>query len=212
VLFGTAHLIDLWWHWGKSPRYSIEKAEENIKKGIALNPLSDFAYANLGHLYLLQKRYDESVEAGEKAIELNPNGDYNLVLLAITFNFIRREEEAIKLFKEGIRRSPYGPAYYTRQLGASYRNLGRWDDAIAEYKKTLERFPDDFPAHIQMAQVYGMSGRLDEGRAWAAKILEINPRFSIEDTASWSFKYESDAERMRNALRKVGIPENPPPK
>ena len=212
VLFGTSHLIDLWFHWGESPRYSMEKAVENIQKGIALNPLSDFAYANLGHLYLLQKRYDESVKAGEKAIEINPNGDYNIVLLAITFNFIRREEEAITLFKEGIRRSPYGPAFYTRQLGSSYRNLGRWDEAIAEYKKTLERFPGDFPAYMQMAQVYGMSGRLDEGRAMAAKIIEINPRYSIEDTASWPFKYESDAERNRDALRKVGIPEKPPPK
>ena len=211
-LIGAAHLIDLWFHWGESPRYSMEKAVENIQKGIDLNPLSDSAYANLGTLYLLQKRYDESVEAGEKAIKLNPNGDYNIILLAITFNDIRRYEEAIILFKEGQRRNPYGPAWYIRQLGSSYRGLERWDEAIAQYKKTLERFPDDFPARMQLAMTYGMAGRLDEGRAVAAEVLKINPRFSIANTLSWPHKYKSDLEAMRDGLRKVGIPEKPPPK
>jgi hypothetical protein len=62
-----------------------------------------------------------------------------------------------------------------------------------------------------MAQVYGMSGRLDEGRAVAAEILKINPRFSI-DSLRMPNKYQSDVEAMRDGLRKVGIPEKPPPK
>ena len=63
-----------------------------------------------------------------------------------------------------------------------------------------------------MAMVYGMEGRLDEGRAVAAEVLKINPRFSIADTLSWPHKHKSDAEAMRDGLRKVGIPEKPPPK
>lgn len=212
VLIGASHLIDLWIHWGKSPQYSMEKAVENIQKGIALNPLSDFAYANLGHLYLLQKRHGEAVEAGEKAIELNPNGDYNIVLLALTFNFIRRYEEAITLLKEGQRRSPYGPAFYFHNLGSTYRNMGRYDEAIAEYKRTLEMYPNHFNAILTLAGVYGMAGRLDEGRSAAAEILKINPRYSIADTLSWPYKYKSDGEAIRDGFRKIGIPEKPPPK
>jgi adenylate cyclase len=212
TLIGVSHLIDLCWHWGESPRYSIEKAEENIQKGIALDPLSDYAYANLGHLYLLQKRYDEAVEAGEKAIELNPNGDYNIILLAITFNYIRRYEEAITLFKEGQRRSPYGPAWYFHNLGSSYRGLGKWDEAIAEYKRTLEMYPNDFISRVGIAMVNGMAGRLDKGRAAAVEVLKINPRFSVKDTRSWPFKYKSDVEAIWDGLRKVGIPEKPKPK
>ena len=211
TLFGTSHLINLWFAWAESPQYSMEKAMEYIQKGIALNPLSDFAFANLGHLYLLQKRYDEAVEAGEKAIELNPNGDYNIVLLALTFNFIRRYEEAITLLKEGQRRSPYGPAWYFHNLGSTYRNMGRWDEAIAEYKKTLKMYPNHFAAKAALAGVYGMAGRLDEGRSAAAEILKVNPRLSIE-SLSWPYKYKSDEEAVKDGFRKIGIPEKPPPK
>jgi len=46
----------------------------------------------------------------------------------------------------------------------------------------------------------------------AAEVLKINPRFSIADTQSWPHKHKSDGEAVRNGLRKVGIPEKPPPK
>jgi adenylate cyclase len=210
VLIGTAHLIDIWWHWGKSRQYSMEKGEEYIQKGFSLNPLSDFAYGALGSLYLHQRRYDEAVEAKEKAIEFNPNASDNIVSLAIIFNFIRRYEEAIPLFKEAQRLNPYGPAWYIHNLGHTYRGLERWDEAIAEFERALERNPDHLPSILGMAMVYGMAGRLNEGRAVAAKILKMNPRFSIEDTAGWAHKYKSDAEAMRDGLRKVGIPEHPP--
>ena len=67
-LMGLTHIIDIWYHWGQSPRTSMQKGEDALKRAIELNPLSDFAWANLGHLYLMQKRYDESVAAGEKSI------------------------------------------------------------------------------------------------------------------------------------------------
>jgi adenylate cyclase len=90
--------------------------------------------------------------------------------------------------------------------------LGRWDEAIAEYKRTLERNPNHFPSMVTLAMVYGMAGRRDEGRAAAAKVLKINPRYSIENTLSWPHKHKSDVEAMRDGLRKAGIPEKPPPK
>jgi len=211
-LIGCSHLIDLWFQWwGESPRVSMKKSVAVLERAIALNPASDFAYANLCHLYLVQERHDESVTAGEKAIALNPNGDYNMALLGITFNYIRRPEEALTLFKEAQRRNPYCPAWYIHNMGMSYGRLGRWDEAIAECKRALERKPDHFPALVVMAVVYGLAGRLDEGRAVAAEILKINPKYSLEALPT-PYKHKSDAEAVRDILRKVGIPEKSPPK
>jgi adenylate cyclase len=209
-LIGASHLLDLWFSWGESPSDSMKKSIKYTEKGLSLNPESDFAYGVLCHLYLMQRRYDESVKAGEKGIALNPNGDFNMVLLGITFNFVRRYEEAITLFKEAQRRHPHCPAWYIHNMGISYRNLRRWDEAIMECQRALDKNPDHFPALVVMAQVYGMAGQLDEGRAVAEKMLKMNPRFSVKATESWPYKYKSDAEAVRNSLRKVGIPETPP--
>ena len=212
ALLGNTHLIDLWFHWGESPQVSMEKAVSPLQKAVALRPTSDWAYSALCHLYLLQKRYDEAVKAGEKAIALNPNGDLNMVVLGITFNYIRRYEEAITLFKEAQRRNPFCPAWYIHNAILSYHFLGKWDEAIAEGKRALERNPDHFPAMVCMAMVYGNSGRLAEGRALAEKMLKIDPGFSLESSKTWPFKYPADAELGKAGLRKVGVPESPAPK
>jgi len=210
-LIGVAHLIDLWFAWGESPRASMEEATTALKKAIALNSQSDFSYANLGHLYLMQERHDEAMAAGEKSVALNPNGDYNMVLLAMTLMYSGRDEEAISLYKEAWRLNPYCPAWYIHAAGVAYRGLGKWDEAIAVLKRALEKKPDHFPALVVMASVYGMSGRLKEGRAVAAEILKINPGYCIEKT--WlPYKNKASAEAIRKGWRKVGIPDKLPPK
>lgn len=191
----------------ESPSSSMKKSEKALKQAIALNPFSDNAYANLGSLYLMQKRYDEAVRAGERATDLNPNGDYNMILLGITFNYIRRYEEAITLFKEGQRRNPYCPAWYIHNMANSFRGLGRWDEAIVECQRALDRYPDHFPALSVMASVYGMAGRIDEGRAVAQKVLKMNPKFSLQIVSSAPFKYDADTQAVLIGLRKVGIPD-----
>ena len=209
-LLGCAHLIDLWFHWGESPSASIKKSGEALQKAVTLNPLSDYAWANLGHLNLLQGMHDEAVEAGEKSIALNPNGDYNMILLGITFNYVRRWEEAIRLFKEGQRRNPYCPAWYIHNMAYSYLGLERYDEAIAEAKRALDREPDHFPAMVALASLYGNAGKLDLGRGLAEKILRFDPGFSLESVEAWPYKHKSDAEVVMDGLRKVGIPEHPP--
>jgi tetratricopeptide (TPR) repeat protein len=136
----------------------------------------------------------------------------NMVLLGITFNYVRRYEEAVALFKESQRRNPYCPAWYITNAIISYHFQGKWDEAVAEGKRALERNPNHFATMTNLATVYGNSGRLDEGRAMAEKILRINPQFSLAVSKAWPFKHPSDLEYYEGGFRKVGIPENSPTK
>jgi adenylate cyclase len=206
-LFGTTHLIDLWFNWGESPQVSMEKAIISLDKAIALNPECDFANACLSHLYLLQKRFDEAVVTGEKSIALNPNGDLAMVLLGITFNHVRRYEEAIKLFREAQRRSPYCPAWYIHNMAWPYLWLGKLDEAIVECKRSLKRSPDHLPGLVALAAVYGAADRIDEGRAVGEKILNLDPNFTPDTVMAWPNKFKADVEVIRDGLRKVVIPD-----
>ncbi|MGD9279914.1 MAG: adenylate/guanylate cyclase domain-containing protein [Desulfobacterales bacterium] len=206
TVFGSAHLIDIWFNWTESIQHSMQQAIVAVERAIALDPLSDLPNAVLCHLFLMQRRFDEAVTAGEKAVSLNPNGDLNMVLLAMTLYHIRRYEEAIMLFKNAQRLNPDCPAWYLHNAGITYIHMGRYDEAIAECKRALKKNPNHFPALIIMACAYGLSGQLDEARAVVSQILRINPNIAVEN-AGRGYKYEADAETLRDGLRKAGLPE-----
>ncbi|MGD9411309.1 MAG: tetratricopeptide repeat protein, partial [Desulfobacterales bacterium] len=206
TVLGSAHLIDIWFNWTESIQHSMQQAIVAVERAIALDPLSDLPNAVLCHLFLMQRRFDEAVTAGEKAVSLNPNGDLNMVLLAMTLYHIRRYEEAIMLFKNAQRLNPDCPAWYLHNAGITYIHMGRYDEAIAECKRALKKNPNHFPALIIMACAYGLSGQLDEARAVVSQILRINPNIAVEN-AGRGYKYEADAETLRDGLRKAGLPE-----
>jgi len=203
---GGTHMIDFWLGWGESKKTSIDKAQSALQKAIMLAPDSDYSYANMGHLHLIQRQFDKAVETGERAIHLNPNGDYNMVLLGITYTRIRRYEEALRLFDKAQRLNPNGPADYIHNAANAYLHLEMWDEAIAACKRALKRNPDHFPAPYWLASAYGWSGRIDEGRDVVSQILKVHPNADMT-TDGGGFKYEADWEMVKKGLRKVGYPE-----
>jgi len=53
-----------------------------------------------------------------------------------------------------------------------------------------------------------MGGRVEEARAEAAEVLQINPKFSVEQYAKHtSIIDKALKEKYMNALRKAGLPE-----
>jgi tetratricopeptide (TPR) repeat protein len=80
------------------------------------------------------------------------------------------------------------------------------------YKKAIERAPNDFWFHANLAVTYIMMGRDEEARASAAEVLRINPKFSVEFYAKRSLvKDRSVIDKAIDALRKAGLPDKPPP-
>jgi adenylate cyclase len=68
-------------------------------------------------------------------------------------------------------------------LGHAYRATGRFEEAVSEYKRALQRAPDNFFAHLGLAATYSIMGREQEARAEAAEVLKLNPKFSVDSCA-----------------------------
>ena len=60
-------------------------------------------------------------------------------------------------------------------LGRSFPQKKRMDEAIAQYQKALQINPDNADAHINLASALGQQGRVDEAIAHCQKALQINP-------------------------------------
>jgi len=88
---------------------------------------------------------------------------------------------------------------------------GRYEEAIAMYKKAIKMAPDFLFAHMYLAATYIHLGREEEARAEAAEVLRINPKFTLERMAKISLqKNKAELERYIDALRKAGLPDKPP--
>jgi len=121
-------------------------------------------------------------------------------------NFAGRYEEAISEYKKAIRLDPIPPNYYLYSLGISYCWTGQYEEAIKWCEKAVGQQPNDIFARILMASVYNFSGRDEEAQIEAAKVLRINPKFSLEEYAKKiKYKNQDDKDRVIEALRKAGL-------
>jgi adenylate cyclase len=117
-----------------------------------------------------------------------------------------RSEEAIPVLQKAIRLNPLGEAGSFLHLGHAYRATGRFEEAVSAYKKSLQRSPDNFFAHLGLTSTYSMMGREQEARAEAAEVLRINPKFSVESFAKrLTFKDQSVADKYIDGLRRAGL-------
>ncbi len=201
-----AHMVDMWLTSSKSQKDSIAKSRELAKKAIAMDDSLAEAYALLGYLFTMTDQHDKAIALVEKAVALNPNSAELHYRLGKGLNFAGRYEEAISEYKKAIRLDPIPPNYYLYSLGISYAWTGQYEEAIKWCEKAVGQQPNDIFARILMASVYNFSGRDEEARIEAAKVLRINPKFSLEEYAKKiKYKNQDDKDRVIEALRKAGL-------
>jgi tetratricopeptide (TPR) repeat protein len=71
-------------------------------------------------------------------------------------------EEVIRQLTECIRHVPGAGAYLMR--GEAYLALGKWDEAILDFTRSLEISPGSAKAHLGRSSAYKAKGLLDEAR------------------------------------------------
>jgi tetratricopeptide (TPR) repeat protein len=74
-----------------------------------------------------------------------------------------------------IRISFEEPANRHIHRGVNYANLGKYDDALKEYRKALRYFPDYSAVYVNMAVLYERIGNLEKAFSATKKAVEIDP-------------------------------------
>jgi adenylate cyclase len=191
----------------KSPYESYKQAFELAKKAVAMDDSFPTAHSLLGFLHVVTGRqYDKGIAECERAIALAPNSASAHIWMGQVLMLAGRHEEAIRHSEQALRLDPIAPGLYYRNLGSAYFYAGRYEEAIAAYKKSLNRAPNDILTHLALTTAYSWAGRLEEARAQAAEVLRIKPNFSMEEKAKLGlFKNQADLERYLEGLREAGL-------
>ena len=88
----------------------------------------------------------------------------------------------------------------------AYRLAGRFDEAVEQSKKAVEREPKNQLTYLSLAYACILAGREEEARAAALEVLRINPTFSVEQYVRLRPCLDkSQIDRMIDVLRKAGL-------
>ena len=202
----SANIIEVYVGASKSPRESLAQAEKMAVKALELDDSNVGALIQLSIIYVFRRQFDKALIQAEHALALAPNSAFANFMLRTALMHSERFEEAISYFNKSLRMNPILPfSQLLNNLGSAYRWLGRYDKAIAAYKKLFQFAPDHLPGHANLAATYIMAGREEQARAEAAEVMRIDPKSSLENFAR-SFPYRKElVDELVIAWRKAGL-------
>jgi tetratricopeptide (TPR) repeat protein len=111
----TKYLIDANTFYNLGLVYSqvglISKSEEEFKYAIYLMPKFTKAYYDLGYIYFIQEKYNDTIEQWNKILEINPNFSNKYVILnnlGIVYKKKQMPDKALEYFLEALQLAPEG--------------------------------------------------------------------------------------------------------
>ena len=170
--------------WNKRTADELQQGIDFFNQAIAINPNYAEAYAGLADCYNMlvvygrlqpKEGFPKAKDAAMKALEIDENqAEAHSSLAFIKFRWDWDRAETEREFQTAIKMKPaYAPAHqwYSSYLVA----VERFDEAIAEAKRTEELEPLSSTASSHLGWIYYLSGKNDLAIDQCKKILELDP-------------------------------------
>jgi DNA-binding winged helix-turn-helix (wHTH) protein/TolB-like protein/Tfp pilus assembly protein PilF len=170
--------------WNKRTGDALQQAIDYFNQAIAIDPNYGEAYAGLADCYNMlvvygrlepKEGFPKAKEAATKALEIDENSaEAHTSMAFIRFRWDWDRTATEREFQEAIKLKPaYAPAHqwYSSYLVA----VERFDEAIAEAKRTEELEPLSFVASSHLGWIYYLAGKNDKAIEQCRKILELDP-------------------------------------
>jgi DNA-binding winged helix-turn-helix (wHTH) protein/TolB-like protein/Tfp pilus assembly protein PilF len=170
--------------WNKRTGDALQQAIEFFNQAIAIDPNYGAAYAGLADCYNMlvvygrlqpKEGFPKAKEAATRALEIDESSaEAHTSMAFIKFRWDWDRPATEREFQEAIKLKPaYAPAHqwYSSYLVA----VERFDEAIAEAKRTEELEPLSFVASAHLGWIYYLAGQNDKAIEQCKKILERDP-------------------------------------
>lgn len=162
-------------HGNLNPKKAAELATPLIDKALELDDQTGEAYATLGLVAIDLNDPDAANAAFQRALEIDPNYVSTHHWYS---NFLRHYGlygAGMKQIKDAIRLDPLSWVLHAN-LGTVLFELGRPEEALAQFKKIIETNADLPNAYWSVGGIYWTYfGQLDEALIWFKEALARNP-------------------------------------
>jgi TolB-like protein/Tfp pilus assembly protein PilF len=216
-LFGEAHA---WWayarvlgmiYWDVEPdQRALDEALAAAQQALLLDERNALFYALKARVQLARQEYASAQSGNEIAIGLNPTLAAAHCGLADTLAYEGRYDEAMSSFRKAIALSPRDPqlwAFFT--YGALALILkGEYEQAV-QWTLRAQEIPNcQYWAQAHQAVALACMDRATEARAAVARLLALQPDFSVAFANRKLFYVKSAAQRelYLGGLARAGLP------
>lgn len=159
-----------------------EKAEEFIKKALALNKGNPRYWYELGQAYLSQGKLTQSVETFETALDLNPNLALSQWFLGMVYFRAGEIQKALEHIEKALDLGYYEMLSLSdiKQLINVYYQVKDFQKIVDLYKLAVYKDPKDPQLHASLAAAYAAIGDYQNAAFEVQKAAALDPTYATE--------------------------------
>ena len=209
ALAGTCHMENVLRNYAIDPQFGRKEAIRLMRLALRLDDGDPDTLATAASISaLLVGDCETEIEMADRAVTLNPNSYQTWNCRGWVYKVAGQPEEAIRSFERAMRMSPVDPQQFTALtgMGFAFIELRRFDEAIIAGKKALRHNPCYPGPYRCLASAFAHLGREAEAREAAARVLKIDPAFTISAWIARS-QLSKNAKLMIEGFRKAGLTE-----
>jgi adenylate cyclase len=208
ALAAICHMQNVLFGYAIDPQFERKEAVRLLRLALSIDDgdPETLAWAALISAFMVGD-CEREIEMANRAVALNPNSFNAWSSRGHVYRIAGLSEEAVRSYERAIRTSPVDPRlhFVFAGMGMAFIELGRFDEAIVAGKKAQRQNSSFPPASYCLASAFAHLGRDAEAREVAARLLELDPAFTI---SAWIARGgQSNSKLLIAGLRKAGLPE-----
>jgi TolB-like protein/Tfp pilus assembly protein PilF len=206
-VLATSHTFSAYMGWADIAT-TVPFAEQAALSAIRADSEDPWAHNALGCVYLLRRRFDDSLAEFECALRLNPNFSLAQGIYGLPLAFDGQWEKASDAALRALRMAPrdpfsalyYGIASYAQFVGRKY------DEAMRLAREAIRLRADYVGGHRLLTASAAMAGHTEVATAALEELRRAQPNVSLTWIADqMPFKRDADREHYVDAFRRAGL-------
>lgn len=136
---------------------SMKKYEEalaDFNRALELKPQNAWALVNRAELYKLTKKYALALDDLSRVIEMEPHKAGAFLVRGEVYLQMKQYDEALRDIEHAVRISPDLEHRGYKAIGVVLRNVGRINEALNAFVKSLTSHPECIDCWIQLVETY----------------------------------------------------------
>jgi len=199
-----------------NPKQDLADARTLLQSALATNNKRAMTHINLAIMDMFVGKYEAAIAGANQALVLAPNNGTNLGLVAWVKAWSGQQQEAEGLYERAARADPFRPKWVDIGAALNLVMLKNYDKAKKLATTVVASTPSTIIWHRAgleiLAVIAVFQDDVEAGSRYVSQVLEIFPKASIteQERRARGIRDLEFLENYSNALRKAGLPENPP--